>query len=67
MARRFMLHLVTEIDFVDGDQTQDALVQNYTQNLRQTVEEAAQNLLLRAVKSTKVETALVAEIIKDDT
>ena len=27
--RRFMVHLVTEIDFVDGDEASDAAAQNY--------------------------------------
>ena len=32
--RRFSVHLVTEIDFVDGDEASDAAAQNYQNTLR---------------------------------
>ena len=31
--RRFMVHLVTEIDFEDGDEASDETVQNYQKHL----------------------------------
>ena len=31
--RRFMVRLVTEIDFVDGDETSDVALQNYEKHL----------------------------------
>jgi hypothetical protein len=40
--RRFNVHFVTEIDFVDGDAVSDALVQNCKKHLAETVQEAAQ-------------------------
>jgi hypothetical protein len=46
--------LVIEIDFVDGDQTSDEAVQNYKKRLADTVQEAAQTLLLRTIKVTHV-------------
>lgn len=58
--RRFMLFLVTEIDFVG--QGNDSLAENYEQNLATVVQEAAQNLSLRAVQGTKVVKVQVAEI-----
>ena len=42
--RRFNVHFVTEIDFVDGDAVSDALVQNYQKHLAETVQDAARNL-----------------------
>ena len=38
--RRFMVHLVTEIDFVDGDEASDAAAQNYQKHLSDTVPDA---------------------------
>jgi hypothetical protein len=60
--RRFMVHLVTEIDFVDGDEASDKTVQNYQKQLKDTVQNAAQGLLLRTVKGARVESVSVAEI-----
>ena len=57
--RRFMLLLVTEIDFVS--QGNDSLAGNYEQNLATVVQEAAQKLSLRAVQGTKVVKVQVAE------
>ena len=31
--RRFMVHLVTEVDFEDGDEASDKTVQNYQKQL----------------------------------
>ena len=39
--RRFMVHLVTEIDFVDGDEASDVAAQNYQKHLSETVRNAA--------------------------
>ena len=63
--RRFMVHLVTEIDFVDGDEASDETVQNYQKHLKNTVQNAAQGLLLRTIKNTRVESVSVTEI-KDE-
>ena len=39
--RRFMVHFVTEIDFVDGDEASDDVVQTYKKHLAETVQDAA--------------------------
>jgi hypothetical protein len=39
--RRFMVHFVTEIDFVDGDEASDAMAKNYKKHLAETVQDAA--------------------------
>jgi len=57
-----MMLLVTEIDFVDGDQVSDAIVQNYKQHLATAVQEASKGLSLRTVKGTQVVNVQVAEI-----
>jgi hypothetical protein len=48
--RRFVVHFVTGIDFVDGDEASDDVVQNYKRHLAETVQDAAQNLSLRTIK-----------------
>ena len=63
--RRFNVHLVTEVDFVDGDEASDAAARNYEKDLAETVQNAAQGLSLRAIKGTRVESVAVAEI-KDE-
>ena len=60
--RRFMVHLVTEIDFVDGDEASDAAAQNYQKHLSETVRNAAQGLSLLTIKGARVESVSVAEI-----
>jgi hypothetical protein len=60
--RRFMVHLVTEIDFVDGDEASDVAAQNYQKHLSETVQNAAQGLSLRMIKDSRVESVSVAEI-----
>jgi hypothetical protein len=60
--RRFNVHFVTEIDFVDGDAVSDALVQNYQKHLAETVQDAARNLSLRTIKGVQVENVVVEEI-----
>jgi hypothetical protein len=60
--RRFMVHFVTEIDFVDGDKVSDALVQDYEKHLAETIKKAAEGLSLRTIKGNKVGNVLVAEI-----
>ena len=57
-----MVHLVTEIDFVDGDEASDAVAQNYQRLLKETVQNAAQGLLLHTIKDAHVESVSVAEI-----
>jgi hypothetical protein len=39
--RRFMVHLVTEVEFEDGDEASDKTVQNYQKHLSETVRNAA--------------------------
>jgi hypothetical protein len=53
--RRFMVHLVTEVEFEDGDEASDKTVQNYQKHLSETVRNAAQGLLLRTVKGARIE------------
>jgi hypothetical protein len=60
--RRFMVHFVTEIDFVDGDGASDEVVQNYKKRLAETVQDAAQNLSLRTIKGARVDKVQVEEI-----
>jgi hypothetical protein len=60
--RRFMVHLVTEVEFEDGDEASDKTVQNYQKQLSETVRNAAQGLLLRTVKGARIESVSVAEI-----
>jgi hypothetical protein len=55
--RRFMVHLVTEIDFVDGDEASDEAVRNYQKHLSETVQNAAQGVSLRTIKGARVEKA----------
>jgi hypothetical protein len=51
-----------EIDFVDGDEPSDDVVQNYKKHLAETVQDAAQNLSLRTIKGAGSEKAQVEEI-----
>jgi hypothetical protein len=60
--RRFMVHLVTEVEFEDGDEASDKTVQNYQKQLSETVRNAAQGLLLRTVKGARIESVSIAEI-----
>jgi hypothetical protein len=60
--RRFIMHFVTEIDFVDGDGASDEVVQNYKKYLAEKVKDAAQNLSLRTIKGARVEKVQVEEI-----
>ena len=60
--RRFMVHLVTEVELEDGDEASDKTVQNYHKQLSETVRNAAQGLLLRTVKGARIESVSVAEI-----
>ena len=57
-----MVRLVTEIDFVDGDEASDVASQNYEKHLSETVQNAAQGLSLRVIKHSRVESVAVAEI-----
>jgi hypothetical protein len=57
--RPFMVHFVTEIDFVDGDEASDDMVQNYQKHLKETVQSAAQGLSLRTIKGARVESVTV--------
>ena len=63
--RRFKVHLVTEVDFEDGDEASDKAVQDYQKHLKDTVVSAARELLLRTVKGSRVESVSVTEI-KDE-
>jgi hypothetical protein len=60
--RRFRVHFVTEIDFVDGDEVSDDVGRNYKKHLAETVQDAAQNLSLRTIKGARVEKVQVEEI-----
>jgi hypothetical protein len=63
--RRFMVHLVTEIDFVDGAEASDEAAQNYQKHLSDTLRNAAQGISLRTIKASRVETVSVTEL-KDE-
>jgi hypothetical protein len=60
--RRFMVHLVTEVEFEDGDEASAKTVQNYQKQLSETVRNAAQGLSLRTIQGARVETVSVTEI-----
>ena len=60
--RRFMVHLVTKVDFEDGDEVSDKAVQDYQKHLKDTVVSAARGLLLRTVKGARIESVSAAEI-----
>jgi hypothetical protein len=60
--RRFVVHFVTGIDFVNGDEASDDVVQNYKRHLAETVQDAAQNLSLRTIKGARVDKVQVEEI-----
>ena len=53
--RRFMVHLVTEVEFEDGDEASAKTVQNYQKQLSETVRNAAQGLSLRTIQGARVE------------
>jgi hypothetical protein len=63
--RRFMVHLMTEIDFIDGDEVSDEAAQNYQKHLSDTLRNAAQGISLRTIKDARVESLSVTEI-KDE-
>jgi hypothetical protein len=63
--RRFMVHLVTEIDFVDGDEASDEAAQSYQKHLSNTLRNAAQGISLQMIKNARVESVSVTEI-KDE-
>ena len=60
--RRFMVHLVTEIDFVDGDEGSDEAAQSYQKHLSDSLRKAAQGISLRTIKDARVESVSVTEI-----
>ena len=60
--RRVMVHLVTEVDFEDGDEASDKGVQNYQKHLSETVRNAVQGLSLQTIKGARIESVSVAEI-----
>ena len=60
--RRFMVHLVTEVEFEGGDAASDVAAQDYQKRLKETVQNAAQGLLLHTIKDAHVESVSVAEI-----
>jgi hypothetical protein len=60
--RRFMLHLETAIDFVDGDGVSDEIVQGYERHLAETVQKTAKTLSLRTIKGNRVVAVQAGEI-----
>jgi hypothetical protein len=60
--RRFMVHVVTEVDFVDDDEASDDAVRNYRKHLSETIRNAVQGLSLRTVTGARIESVSVAEI-----
>jgi hypothetical protein len=61
--RRFNVHFVTEIDFIDGDTVASEAVQDYQKHLAEIVQAAAQNSSLRTIKGVLVENVVVEEIV----
>jgi hypothetical protein len=57
--RRFMVLMVTEIDFVSGT---DGIEQGYEKHVAEVVKEAAQNLSLRTIEGNRVVKVQVTEI-----
>jgi hypothetical protein len=57
-----MVHFVTEVDFVTGEDVADAAAHNYEKHLAEAIRDAAQNLSLRTIRSTQVGNVLIAEI-----
>ena len=60
--RRFRVHLVTEVEFEDGDEASDVAAQNYQKHLKETIHNAAQGLSLHTIRDAHVESVSVAEI-----
>jgi hypothetical protein len=60
--RRFMVHVVTEVEFVDGDEASDDAVRNYRKHLSETIRNAVQGLSLHTIKDAHVESVSAAEI-----
>jgi hypothetical protein len=59
---QFMAHVVTDIDFVDGDDVSDGIAENYAKHLAEELQKAARQLSLRTIKGTSVTAIQVAEI-----
>ena len=60
--RRFMANVVTEIEFVDGDNVPDGPAENYEKHLAEMLQEAANKLSLRTIKGNRVRSVQVGEI-----
>ena len=63
--RRFMVRLVTEVNFAGGGEVSNEVVQNYQKHLSDTLRNAAQGISLRTIKAARVESISVTEI-KDE-
>jgi hypothetical protein len=63
--RRFMVRLVTEVNFAGGGEVSNEVVQNYQKHLSDTLRNAAQEISLRTIKDARVESVSVTEI-KDE-
>jgi hypothetical protein len=63
--RRFRVNLVTEIDFIDGDETSDEAAQSYQKHLSNTLRNAAQGISLQMIKTSRIESVSVTEL-KDE-
>ena len=63
--RRFNVHMVTEVDFVDGDEASDEAVRNYEKDLKETFKTRPRELSPHTIKDAQVESVSVAEI-KDE-
>ena len=60
--RRFMANVVTEIEFVDGDNVSNGVAENYEKHLAGMFQEAANELSLRTIKGNRVRSLQVGEI-----
>ena len=59
--RRFMVHLVTEIDFKDGDEASDEAARNY-EKISGSCSERGPGAIAPTIKDVPVESVSVAEI-----
>jgi hypothetical protein len=60
--RRFMLLLVTDVDFVDGPNVSDEIAHGFEQHLAEEVQRTAAQLSLRTIRGLKVMKTQVTEI-----
>jgi hypothetical protein len=63
--RRFNVHLVTEVDFLEGDEASDQAARNYEKHLAEAIQMAALGVSSRTIRGARIESISVAEL-KDE-